>query len=424
MKVTVVGAGLAGSEAIWQLAKRGIHVDVFEMRPKRKAPAFVSGDFAELVCSNSLRSDAKDTAVGVLKEEMRLLDSLVIRIAQETRIPAGSALAVDRVAFARKITETIEALDNVTIHREEVTEIPDTPCIIATGPLTSDALFIKLQGLIGTQSLYFYDAIAPIIDKSTIDMTKVTRASRYDVGEDYLNCPLNKEEFERFYDFLIQAELAPLHDFEEQIFFEGCMPIEVLAKRGPKTLLFGPMKPVGLSPEPYAVVQLRQDDAADTLVNMVGFQTRLSWPAQREMLKFIPGLKSAQIARYGVCHRNTYLNSPLFLDKHYQFKKIPGLYFAGQMTGVEGYVESSASGLIAGLSLARALLDQDPLPLDNTTVIGALSTHISQGNPKHFVPYNANFGLMRCQSEVKPSARRTALAAQAIANIETLVKSL
>ena len=357
--VNVIGAGLAGSEAAWQLAKRDIPVRLYEMRPVKQTPAHHTSQFAELVCSNSLRANTLTNAVGVLKEEMRLLDSVIIQSADDCAVPAGGALAVDRHEFAAKVTDRVKNHPNVTVINEEVTEIPEGLTVIATGPLTSEALSEQLQELTGEDYLYFYDAAAPIIEKDSIDMDKVYLKSRYDKGEAaYLNCPMSEEEFDRFYNALITAETAPIKEFEKEIFFEGCMPIEVMAQRGRKTMLFGPMKPVGLEDprtgkRPFAVVQLRQDDAAGTLYNIVGFQTHLKWGAQKEVLQLIPGLEHAEIVRYGVMHRNTFINSPKVLKATYQFNSREDLFFAGQMTGVEGYVESAASGLIAGINAAR-----------------------------------------------------------------------
>lgn len=399
MEVTVIGAGLAGSEAAWQLAKRGIRVKLYEMRPVKQTPAHHTDKFAELVCSNSLRANTLTNAVGVLKEEMRRLDSVIMKAADSCSVPAGGALAVDRHEFAAKVTEMVTNHPNVTVVREEVTSIPTGPTIIATGPLTSQSLSEQLQALTGEQYLYFYDAAAPIIEKESINMEKVYVKSRYDKGEAaYINCPMTEEEFERFYDALISAETVPLKEFEKEIYFEGCMPIEVMARRGKKTLLFGPMKPVGLEDprtgkRPYAVVQLRQDDAAGTLYNIVGFQTHLKWGAQKEVIRLIPGLEQAEIVRYGVMHRNTFLNSPKLLKPTYQYKERDDLFFAGQMTGVEGYVESAASGLVAGINAAHYVLGKELIVFPQETAIGSMAHYITSANPKHFQPMNANFGL-------------------------------
>lgn len=397
--VNVIGAGLAGSEAAWQLAKRGIPVRLYEMRPVKQTPAHHTDKFAELVCSNSLRANNLTNAVGVLKEEMRQLDSVIIRSADECAVPAGGALAVDRHEFAGLVTDKVKNHPNVTVMNEEVTEIPEGMTIVATGPLTSAALAEQLKALTGEDYLYFYDAAAPIVEKESIDMNKVYLKSRYDKGEAaYLNCPMTEEEFERFYNALINAETAPVKEFEKEIFFEGCMPIEVMANRGKKTMLFGPMKPVGLEDpktgkRPYAVVQLRQDDAAGTLYNIVGFQTHLKWGAQKEVLQLIPGLEQAEIVRYGVMHRNTFINSPKVLKPTYQFTLREDLFFAGQMTGVEGYVESAASGLVAGINAARLINGQEALQFPVETAIGSMAHYITTTNAKNFQPMNANFGL-------------------------------
>jgi methylenetetrahydrofolate--tRNA-(uracil-5-)-methyltransferase len=397
--VNVIGAGLAGSEAAWQLAKRDIPVRLYEMRPVKQTPAHHTSQFAELVCSNSLRANTLTNAVGVLKEEMRRLDSVIIHSADECSVPAGGALAVDRHEFAAKVTDLVKNHPNVTIINEEVTEIPKGLTIIATGPLTSEALSEQLKKLTGEDYLYFYDAAAPIIEKESIDMGKVYLKSRYDKGEAaYLNCPMSEEEFDLFYHALITAETAPIKEFEKEVFFEGCMPIEEMAQRGRKTMLFGPMKPVGLEDprtgkRPYAVVQLRQDDAAGTLYNIVGFQTHLKWGAQKEVLQLIPGLEHAEVVRYGVMHRNTFINSPKVLKATYQFKNREDLFFAGQMTGVEGYVESAASGLIVGMNAARIFKGMEPVQFPVETAIGSMANYITTTNSKNFQPMNANFGL-------------------------------
>ncbi len=401
MTVTVVGAGLAGSEAAWQIARQGVPVRLFEMRPVRSTPAHHTANFAELVCSNSLRAAAITNAVGLLKEEMRRLDSLVIRAADAHSVPAGGALAVDRERFSQFITETLEAHPLVEVVRSEVTELPQEDiAVIATGPLTSSSLSASIQRFIGGEYLYFFDAAAPIVTKESVDMDKVYLASRYNKGEAaYLNCPMTKEEFEAFYEALISAETAPLHDFEEEKYFEGCMPVEVMAKRGPKTLLFGPMKPVGLEDprtgkRPYAVVQLRQDNAAATLFNMVGFQTHLKWGEQKRVFRMIPGLENAEFVRYGVMHRNTYINSPTALRPTYQAKASERLFFAGQITGVEGYVESAAAGLLAGINAGRLARGLEPIVLPPTTAIGSLAHYITHTDKDNFQPMNATFGLM------------------------------
>lgn len=397
--VNVIGAGLAGSEAAYQIAKRGVQVKLYEMRPVKQTPAHHTDKFAELVCSNSLRANSLTNAVGLIKEEMRRLDSVIIRAADECAVPAGGALAVDRHEFAGKVTEYVKNHPNITVVHEEITEIPEGPTVIATGPLTSPALSEQLKALTGEEYFYFYDAAAPILEKESIDMNKVYLKSRYDKGEAaYLNCPMTEEEFNRFYDALVTAEVAVLKEFEKEVYFEGCMPVEVMAKRGKQTLLFGPMKPVGLEDPstgktPFAVVQLRQDDAAGTLYNIVGFQTHMKWGAQKEVFGLIPGLEQAEIVRYGVMHRNTFLNSPKLLRPTYQFKERDDLFFAGQMTGVEGYVESAASGLLAGINTARLVLGEDPVVIPSVTAIGSMAHYITNTNVKHFQPMNANFGL-------------------------------
>ncbi|CAI8787180.1 MULTISPECIES: FADH(2)-oxidizing methylenetetrahydrofolate--tRNA-(uracil(54)-C(5))-methyltransferase TrmFO [Brevibacillus] len=398
--ITVVGAGLAGSEAAWQIAQAGVKVKLYEMRPKTQTPAHHTDKFAELVCSNSLRANTLTNAVGVLKEEMRRLNSVIIDAADRCAVPAGGALAVDRHEFAAHVTDAVRNHPLVEVISDEITEIPDGIVVIATGPLTSPALSTKLKELTGEEYLYFYDAAAPIIEKDSIDMNKVFVASRYDKGEAaYLNCPMTEEEFNRFYDALISAETVPLKEFEKEIFFEGCMPIEVLAKRGHKTMTFGPMKPVGLvdprtGKKSYAVVQLRQDNSAATLYNIVGFQTHLKWPDQKRVFSLIPGLENCEIVRYGVMHRNTFINSPKLLKPTYQYKDRETLFFAGQMTGVEGYVESAASGLLAGINAARLAKGEELIELPPETIMGSMARYITTADPKHFQPMNANFGLV------------------------------
>ncbi|MBU8591788.1 FADH(2)-oxidizing methylenetetrahydrofolate--tRNA-(uracil(54)-C(5))-methyltransferase TrmFO [Bacillus subtilis] len=430
--VNVIGAGLAGSEAAWQLAKRGIQVKLYEMRPVKQTPAHHTDKFAELVCSNSLRSNTLANAVGVLKEEMRALDSAIIAAADECSVPAGGALAVDRHEFAASVTNRVKNHPNVTVINEEVTEIPEGPTIIATGPLTSESLSAQLKELTGEDYLYFYDAAAPIVEKDSLDMDKVYLKSRYDKGEAaYLNCPMTEEEFDRFHEALTSAETVPLKEFEKEIFFEGCMPIEVMAKRGKKTMLFGPMKPVGLEhpvtgKRPYAVVQLRQDDAAGTLYNIVGFQTHLKWGDQTEVLKLIPGLENVEIVRYGVMHRNTFINSPSLLKPTYQFKNRSDLFFAGQMTGVEGYVESAASGLVAGINAAKLVLGEELVIFPQETAIGSMAHYITTTNQKNFQPMNANFGLLK-ELPVKiknKKERNEQYANRAIETIQTISKTI
>ena len=397
-RATVIGAGLAGCEAAWQLARQGIAVTLIEMKPEKMSPAHHSPLFAELVCSNSLRSDRLTNAVGLLKEEMRLCGSLIMQAADEARVPAGGALAVDRDRFSGHITRALHEHPLVTVESREVTEIPDGPVIIATGPLTSDALSERIAQLPGLETLNFYDAAAPIVTLESLDMERVFRQSRYDRGDDYLNCPMTEEEYNAFVDALLEAETAEVHGFEETKVFEGCMPVESMARRGRMVLAFGPLKPVGLKDprtgrEPYAVVQLRQDNASGTLYNLVGFQTRLKWPEQRRVFGMIPGLERAEFARYGVMHRNTFLHSPGFLNAHFEMISRPQCYFAGQMTGVEGYVESAASGLLCGVSLGRDLLGLGTVELPGMTAMGAMGRYISTPN-KSFQPMNCTFGLL------------------------------
>ncbi|MCY0901138.1 MAG: FADH(2)-oxidizing methylenetetrahydrofolate--tRNA-(uracil(54)-C(5))-methyltransferase TrmFO [Firmicutes bacterium] len=398
--VTVIGAGLAGSEAAWQIAAQGVPVTLFEMRGVRQTPAHRGTDFAELVCSNSLRAGGLTNAVGLLKEEMRRLGSLVMAAADATAVPAGGALAVDREAFSQFITRALYEHPLVTVKRQEIDTIPqDELTVVATGPLTSEALAEAILRFTGLSSLYFYDAASPIVERSSIDDGQVYLASRYDRGEAaYLNCPMTETEFDVFYDALVTAETAPLKEFEKEVYFEGCMPIEVMAKRGRKTMLFGPLKPVGLTDprtgrEPFAVVQLRQDNAAGTLFNLVGFQTHLKWGEQKRVFQLIPGLQAAEFVRFGVMHRNTYLNSPKVLLPTYQSKIRSDLLFAGQITGVEGYVESAASGLAAGLTAGRLARGQGPLALPPETAIGAMARYITSADPEHFQPMNITFGL-------------------------------
>ncbi|HHW30442.1 MAG TPA: methylenetetrahydrofolate--tRNA-(uracil(54)-C(5))-methyltransferase (FADH(2)-oxidizing) TrmFO [Clostridiaceae bacterium] len=399
--INVIGAGLAGCEAAWQIAKRGIKVKLYEIKPKQFTPAHHSPDFAELVCSNSLRADSLENAVGLLKEEMRLLDSIIIKCADITKVPAGGALAVDRYRFSRIITEKIKNHKNITVINEEVTNIPDNAItVIATGPLTSAALSRHISEFIGHDYLYFYDAAAPIVTSESINMKKAFLAARYGKGqEDYINCPMNKDEYDLFYKELVNAERVQMKKFEKEILFEGCMPVESLADRGYDTLRFGPMKPVGLIDPatgkiPYAVVQLRQDNSEGTLYNIVGFQTRLKWPEQKRVFRLIPGLENAEFVRYGVMHRNTFINSPLLLDQTYNMVKRPNIYFAGQITGVEGYVESASSGLVAGINAIFKYTGKSPLVFPGNTAIGALSRYISKSSIKDFQPMNINFGLI------------------------------
>lgn len=398
MKAIVIGGGLAGSEAAWQLAKRNIEVTLYEMKPEKYSPAHQSPLLAELVCSNSLRSDRLTNAVGLLKEEMRRFDSLVMKAADHARVPAGGALAVDRDSFSGYITKALESLENVHIVHKEVTEIPEGNVIVASGPLTSDGLAQGIASLPGMNTLNFYDAAAPIVTHESLNMEKIFRQSRYDRGDDYLNCPMNKEEYDAFITALVEAETAPIHGFEEKKVFEGCMPVESMARRGHMSLAFGPMKPVGLfdprtGKEAYAVVQLRQDNKEGTLYNLVGFQTRLKFPEQKRVFGMIPGLENAAYARYGVMHRNTFLQSPGLLNSRFQMIARPELYFAGQMTGVEGYVESAASGLMAGLSLAYDIRGKELPAFPRTTALGGMGAYVSSPN-RNFQPMNCSFGLI------------------------------
>ncbi|HHV58591.1 MAG TPA: methylenetetrahydrofolate--tRNA-(uracil(54)-C(5))-methyltransferase (FADH(2)-oxidizing) TrmFO [Firmicutes bacterium] len=398
--VTVIGAGLAGSEAAWQLAKRGVKVRLIEMRPAKFTPAHHTDKFAELVCSNSLRAAALENAVGLLKEEMRRLDSLIMRAAEATRVPAGGALAVDRDRFSDFITSALTEHPAVSVERREVTEIPAQGIvIIATGPLTSDAMAARLGELTGTEHLYFYDAVAPIVTLESVNLERCFWGSRYGKGEKaYLNCPLTQEEYERFWEELVRAERHPLKEFEELKVFEGCMPVEEMARRGPETLRFGPLKPVGLvdphtGRQPYAVVQLRQDNREGTLYNLVGFQTQLKWGEQKRVFGLIPGLENAEFVRYGVMHRNTFIASPKVLAPTWQLKAAPRLFVAGQVTGVEGYVESAASGLVAGINAARLARGLDPIVLSPETACGALAHYVTTAGLGNFQPMNVNFGL-------------------------------
>jgi methylenetetrahydrofolate--tRNA-(uracil-5-)-methyltransferase len=425
--VTIVGGGLAGCEAAWQLAMRGAEVDLIEMRPQRPTAVHRSADLAELVCSNSLRGNALDQPAGLLKEEMRRLNSLVIRVADEVRVPAGSALAVDRGLFARRVTQAIESLPTVRVHRREVLSIPEDPVtIVATGPLTSEPLAEAIAAFVGRSHLYFYDAVSPVVEAETIERERTFPASRWGRGgDDYLNCPMDEEEYRAFYAALTRAECASLHDFEKELFFEGCLPVEVLAARGEETLRFGPMKPVGLldprtGRRPWAVVQLRQDNLAATHYSMVGFQTQLKWPEQKRVFRLIPGLGHAEFVRYGMIHRNTYVNAPLTLEPTFETRRRRGLFFAGQMSGVEGYVESAASGLVAGLGASFRVRGKEPLPLPQETAIGALGRYIAGSDPEGYQPTNIAFGLLpELQQPIRDRAqRRRALAHRALASLE------
>ncbi len=402
--VNIIGAGLAGCEAAWQAAKRGVKVRLYEMKPQKKTPAHSYGGFAELVCSNSLRSSQLSNAVGLLKEELRILGSLIMEAADKNSVPAGAALAVDRYAFSDFITEKIKNHPLIEIIEGEVTELPDGITVVASGPLTSDALSESLRAYLGESYLSFFDAAAPIVDFSSIDMSKAFFASRYGKGEaSYINCPMEKEDYERFYNALITAEEAKLKDFDKEAqslkVFEGCMPVEVMAKRGEQTLLYGPLKPVGLpypgtDREPYAVVQLRAENSAGTMYNLVGFQTHLTFEAQRRVFRLIPGLENADFLRYGVMHRNTYLNSPRLLSSDYSLISNPNVFFAGQMTGVEGYVESTSSGWLAGVNAARRANGEEAFLPEAISVIGALSHYVSDRTVTVFQPMNANFGIV------------------------------
>lgn len=399
-KVTVLGAGLAGCECAWQLAKRGIEVRLYEMKPNKMTPAHSSEYFAELVCSNSLRSDELTNAVGLLKAEMRKMGSLIMESADSNRVAAGGALAVDREGFSRYITDKIKSCPNIELVSEEATDFPAGELVVATGPLTSDALAEKLEKLCNCTGLHFYDAVAPIVTLESVDMDSAFFASRYDKGTaDYVNCPMNEEEYKSFVKELVSAKEAPVHGFDDGGVFEGCMPVEVMARRGEETLRFGPLKPVGLrdprtGKDNYAVVQLRRDNADGTIYNLVGFQTHLTWGEQKRVFSMIPALKNAEFVRYGVMHRNTYLNSPQLLDRYYRLKSDPRISFAGQMTGVEGYVESAASGMLVGIETAARLLNLEPVNFPQETAIGALGLYISGGSVGDFQPMNINFGII------------------------------
>jgi methylenetetrahydrofolate--tRNA-(uracil-5-)-methyltransferase len=426
-RVTIVGGGLAGSEAAWQLARRGVGVDLHEMRPVQKTPVHQTADMAELVCSNSLRGNSLDQAAGLLKEEMRRMDSLILRVADGVRVPAGSALAVDRGLFARRVTEALEACGEVRIHRGEVPRIPqDAITIVATGPLTSESLAQDIATFVGRAHLYFYDAVSPVVEAESIDFDKTFRASRYGKGgDDYVNCPLDEEDYRRFLEALATAECAVLHAFEHEFFFEGCLPVEVIASRGPETLRFGPMKPVGLvdprtGRRPHAVVQLRQDNLAASHFSVVGFQTQLKWGEQARVFRLIPGLESAEFVRFGMIHRNTYVNSPSTLEPCFEARSRPGLFFAGQMSGVEGYVESAASGLIAGIGAAFRARGEAPPEFPRDTALGALGHYIARSDPANYQPTNIAFGLLpdlpvRLKDK---SRRRLALSERALLSLD------
>ncbi|WP_196594640.1 methylenetetrahydrofolate--tRNA-(uracil(54)-C(5))-methyltransferase (FADH(2)-oxidizing) TrmFO [Pectinatus sottacetonis] len=407
-RIIIIGAGLAGSEAAWQIARRGLKVSLYEMRPQKMTSAHKTSEFAELVCSNSLRAADLGNAVGVLKEEMRIMDSLIMEAADNNVIPAGGALAVDRYGFSKYVTKKIKNDSNIEIINEECVKIPydeDTVVIIASGPLTAGAMSEQIAELTGEDYLYFYDAAAPLVTSESINMDKAYRASRYNKGTaDYINCPMNQSQYENFWHELLAAEKTPVKEFEKEIFFEGCMPVEVMAARGKNTLLFGPLKPVGLNypgenVHPYAVVQLRQDNAADSLYNIVGFQTHLKWPEQKRVFSLIPGLENAEFVRYGVMHRNTFIDSPEFLKMTLQTKKKSNVLFAGQITGVEGYVESASSGLVAGINVFRLASGLEPIEFPLETAHGSLCKYITTPPAKKFQPMNVNFGIMPALSE-------------------------
>ncbi len=429
--VIVIGAGLAGSEAAWQLAQRGIKVKLYEMRPAKSTPAHHTEKFAELVCSNSLRSNQLENAVGLLKEEMRSLGSLIMEYADKNAVPAGGALAVDREKFSQDITDQIKNHPNIEIIYEELVDIPlDEYVIIASGPLTSENLSRSIMKMTENDYFYFYDAAAPIVSYDSIDMTKAFKASRYDKGEsDYINCPMTEEEYQLFYQELISAEAVPLKNFEKHIVFEGCMPVETMAARGEMTLLFGPLKPVGLTDpntgkQPYAVVQLRQDNKEGSLYNIVGFQTHLKWGEQKRVFGLIPGLENAEFVRYGVMHRNTYINSPKLLTLTLQMKEHSNIMFAGQITGVEGYIESASSGLVAGINMSRIFNNQEPIVFPKTTAHGALCHYINDDTNKNFQPMNVNYGIfpelgMRIRGKAERNKKK---AERALADLEAFVK--
>lgn len=430
MEVNIIGAGLAGCEATYYLAKKGYKIKLYEMRPKKMTPAHKTDKFAELVCSNSLRSDSLENACGILKKEMELLDSLIIKAARSHSVEAGGALAVDREGYSAYVTEVIRSLDNVEIIFDELTNIDvNIPTIIATGPLTSDALSEEIRKLFGCDDFYFFDAQAPIIYADSINYDKVYLKSRYDKGvASYYNCPFTKEEFDKFYEALITAEEVEVKDFELKV-FEGCMPVEIMAKRGPQTLTFGPMKPVGLrtpsGETPYAVVQLRQDDAAKEMYNLVGFQTHLKFGEQKRVFQMIPGLENARFAKYGRMHKNTYINAPKILNPTYQTKQYPNLFIAGQLSGVEGYVESAASGIYAAINMDRYLKGQELVVFPNTTVMGSMSLYICNASPEGFQPMNANFGIMACLDiPHKKKERKSLYAKRALEAMQSEVAKL
>ncbi len=424
--IIVIGAGLSGCEATWQIAKRGGRVVLYEMKPTKYSPAHRSPYFSELVCSNSFKSESIDNASGILKEELDRLDSLILKIGRLTRVPAGNSLAVDREFFAKELTRFIEGLENVEIIRQEVKKIPvDKITVVATGPLTSESLSNEIQKLTGEKHLFFYDAISPIVLSDSIDFNKVFKASRYGKGgDDYINCPMNEEEYYRFVEALIQAEKVPLREFEKKYFFEGCLPIEELAERGRETLAFGPLKPVGLidpktGKQPFAVVQLRKEDRFEKLYNLVGFQTRLKYEEQKRVFRMIPGLENAEFVRFGSVHRNTFIDSPRLLNESLQLRKFPNIFFAGQITGVEGYMESTAMGLIAGINAYRYSKGMDKIFPPQTTAIGALIQYITHCTTVPFQPMNINFGLFpTINGKAKGRKKRILIAQRAIKEIE------
>ena len=432
--ITVVGAGLAGSEAAWQLANMGLKVRLIEMKPEKKTPAHQSDLFGELVCSNSLRGDSLANAIGLLKEELRHLNSLILRCAEENRVEAGGALAVDRVAFAAAITKALEEHENIEIVHQELTEIPEGPAIIATGPLTSDAMADAISEFFGgAKGLNFYDAAAPLVSFESLDMDHCWFASRYDKGTaDYINCAMDRQQYLDFVRELSQAEEAAVRGFEDKKVFEGCMPVEVMARRGEDTLRYGPLKPVGLKDpktgkEPYAVVQLRKDNRTGTVYNIVGFQTHLRWPEQKRVFSMIPALKNAEYLRYGVMHRNTYLDSPRLLDRYYRARKNPQIAFAGQMTGVEGYIESTASGMLAALEMGRSILGKPPVDFPTCTAIGALAGYISDESVVKFQPMNVNFGIidqLNYKFKGKKHDRYLEVSRRALAAIDEIIARL
>ncbi|NTW95726.1 MAG: methylenetetrahydrofolate--tRNA-(uracil(54)-C(5))-methyltransferase (FADH(2)-oxidizing) TrmFO [Erysipelotrichaceae bacterium] len=431
VEVNVIGAGLAGCEAAWQIAQRGVQVHLFEMKPLKKSEAHHSDDYAELVCSNSLRSNGLSNAVGVLKEELRILDSLILQVADLTSVPAGGALAVDRESFSKNITDRIKSHPLIKIHNEIVDKPKEGITVFATGPLTDSSLAEYFKSIFNEDSLYFYDAAAPIIVKDSIDFSIAYYKSRYDKGDgkDYINCPMTVEEFDTFYEALIGAEVVVPKAFEKEIYFEGCMPFEVMAKRGKQTLQFGPMKPVGLEiskehKRSAAVVQLRRDNAADSLYNIVGFQTHLTWLEQRRIIRLIPGLQNAEIARYGVMHRNTYIKAPKLLNPTYQSKLNKNWFFAGQMTGVEGYVESTASGYLAGVNAAKMALGEDLVECPAETVLGSMAYYITHADPDSFQPMNANFGLIHSDLSTRLKDRKEKMALEALEQIKLFKNKL